>query len=125
MIEDFLAKEIENPEDNKPLIIQCEEDFGVKTLLVKWMLYHQKNFSTGYPLQDIILPYFVTSSEKNTNYYFAIFRFLMLLREKLNIKQKVELLEEKLRRFFGYWLGVCNRKIEYLFSFFLFLNQKK
>ena len=95
------------------MIIQCEEDFGVKTLLVKWMLYHQKNFSTTYPLQDIILPYFVTAAEKKTNYFYLIFRFLMMLREKLNIKQKVELLEEKLRKFFGYWLDVCNRKIEY------------
>lgn len=87
----------------------------MKTLLVKWLLYHKKNSQTTYPLQDIILPYFVTASEKKSNYFFAIFRFLMQLREKLNIKQKVELLEEKLRQFFGYWLDVCNRKIEYFF----------
>lgn len=76
------------------------------------MLYHKKKFATSYPLQDIILPYFVTAAEKKRNYFFAIFRFLMVLREKLNIKQKVELLEDKLRKFFGYWLGVCDRKIE-------------
>jgi hypothetical protein len=79
---------------------------------VKWLLYHKKNATTNYPLQDIILPYFVTASEKQTNYFYAIFRFLMQLREKLNIKQKVELLEEKLRKFFGYWLDVCNGKLE-------------
>ena len=30
----------------------------------------------------------------------------------MNIKQKVELLEEKLRRNFYYWLDICSRKIE-------------
>lgn len=30
----------------------------------------------------------------------------------LNIKQKVELLEEKLRKNFYYWLDLCSRKIQ-------------
>jgi arabinogalactan endo-1,4-beta-galactosidase len=30
----------------------------------------------------------------------------------LDIKQKVELLEEKLRSYFAYWLGVCNDNLE-------------
>ena len=75
-------------------------------------MQHKQNFSTPFPIQDIILPYFVTANEKQKNYVFAIFRFLMHLREKLNVKQKVELIEEKLRKYFGYWLDVCNRKIE-------------
>lgn len=30
----------------------------------------------------------------------------------MNIGQKVELLEEKLRKYFAYWLDVCNRELE-------------
>ena len=34
------------------------------------------------------------------------------MREILNIGQKVELLEEKLRKYFCYWLEVCNDKLK-------------
>lgn len=34
------------------------------------------------------------------------------IQELLNIKQKVELLEEKLRKNFYYWLDLCSRKVE-------------
>jgi hypothetical protein len=48
----------------------------------------------------------------NSNYFYAIYRILVKLRELLNIGQKVELLEEKLRKYFAYWLDVCNSYIE-------------
>jgi len=111
-IEQFLNLPIQNSSENKPLIIQTKEGFGRKTLLVKWMEYHQMNNKQNYPIQDIILPFFSTVCEKNSNYFYAIYRFLIQLREKLNVKQKVELLEDKLRKYFGYWLGVCTRKIQ-------------
>lgn len=113
MIENYLEREEEDP---KPLIIVTDQNYPTKTLLIKWILYHKENFARNYPLQDIILPYFVTASEKKSNYVYAIFKFLMQLREKLNVKQKVELIEEKLRKYFKYWLDVCARKLE--FSFF-------
>ena len=34
------------------------------------------------------------------------------MREELNIDQKVELHEEKLRKYFSYWLDVCSERIE-------------
>ncbi|CAK89279.1 unnamed protein product (macronuclear) [Paramecium tetraurelia] len=61
---------------------------------------------------DFIIPHFATQSGKNSNYYYAIYRILIKLREALNIKQKVELLEEKLRRFFQYWLEICSRQLD-------------
>ncbi len=38
--------------------------------------------------------------------------FLFIFKEALDLDQKVELLEEKLRRYFGYWLEVANRRIQ-------------
>ena len=111
-IEQFLSQPIQNSSDNKPLVIQTKDGSGRKTLLVKWIEYHQQNNKQNYPIQDIILPFFSTVCEKNTNYFYAIYRILIQLREQLNVKQKVELLEDKLRKYFGYWLGVCTRKIQ-------------
>ncbi len=35
-----------------------------------------------------------------------------MTQDKFNIKQKVELVEEKIRRNFSYWLDICNQKME-------------
>jgi hypothetical protein len=45
-------------------------------------------------------------------YNFAIYRFLIKLREMLKINQKVELIEEKARNYFSYWLDVGHRELE-------------
>lgn len=123
-IEQFLSFKPQNTSENKPLVILSDECFGRKTFLIKWIEYHQINNRTNYPIQDIILPFFSTVSEKNSNCFYAIYRFLVQLREKLNVKQKVELLEDKLRKYFGYWLEVCVRKIKYLLNFF-FMKMSK
>lgn len=62
------------------------------------MEYHQEKSRNQFP--DIILPHFASTGGNNANYYFAIYRMLNKLRELLDIKQKVELLEEKLRIYF-------------------------
>ncbi|CAD8212015.1 unnamed protein product [Paramecium pentaurelia] len=95
---------------NTPLVLEADDGIGKKTLLVKWMEYHARNKKGRYP--DFIIPHFATQSGKNSNYYYAIYRILIKLREALNIKQKVELLEEKLRRYFQYWLEICSRQLE-------------
>ncbi|CAD8193095.1 unnamed protein product [Paramecium octaurelia] len=95
---------------NTPLVLEADDGIGKKTLLVKWMEYHARNKKGRYP--DFIIPHFATQSGKNSNYYYAIYRILIKLREALNIKQKVELLEEKLRRFFQYWLEICSRQLD-------------
>ena len=56
--------------------------------------------------------HFATTGGNNSNYFYAIYRILIKLREELNIGQKVELHEEKIRKYFSYWLDVCNQRIE-------------
>jgi hypothetical protein len=52
-----------------------------------------------------------TTSSTNSEFdqFITIFFFFKLV---LNIKQKVELQEEKLRQFFEYWLRICDRELE-------------
>ncbi|CAD8161669.1 unnamed protein product [Paramecium pentaurelia] len=111
-IEDWLDEE-KSLHQNTPLVLEADDGIGKKTLLVKWMEYHAKNKKGRY--QDYIIPHFATQSGKNSNYFFAIYRILIKLRETLNIKQKVELVEEKLRRYFHYWLEICSRELEQQF----------
>jgi hypothetical protein len=95
------------PQRNKPLVIEGEVGVGKKSLLNKWKHYHlskQRN--------DIVLVHYATAGGSNANFFFAIYRTLIKLRELLNISQKVELHEEKLRRYLAYWLEVCDRSIE-------------
>jgi hypothetical protein len=56
--------------------------------------------------------HFATTGGNSNNYFYALYRILVKLRETLNIGQKVELHEEKLRKYFSYWLQVCNDTIE-------------
>ena len=56
--------------------------------------------------------HFASMGGNNTNYFYAIYRLLIKLRESLKIKQKVELLEEKIRKYFAYWLDVCGAELE-------------
>lgn len=60
----------------------------------------------------MVLLHFGSIGGNNTNYFQAIYRLLIRLREALKIKQKVELLEEKIRKFFAYWLDVCSNELE-------------
>ncbi|CAD8127534.1 unnamed protein product [Paramecium sonneborni] len=96
--------------NNTPLILESEHGIGKKTLLVKWMEYHIINKKGRHP--DIIIPHFAIHSQNNSNYYYAIYRILIKLRQALNIKLKVELLEEKLRTYFQYWLEICSRQLK-------------
>ena len=98
------------PEENTPLVIRAEEGTGKKTMLVKWMEYHRKVSKKKYP--DLMIAHFATSGGNNANVYYAIYKILTRLRQTFDIEQKVELLEEKLRMYFAYWLGVCNENIK-------------
>ena len=109
MIEEWLNLET-NTEDNKPLVIEADRGVGKKTLLAKWYEYHKslKNHRNN----DLIILHFATTGGSNSNYFYALYRILIKLREELNIDQKVELHDEKLRKYFSYWLDVCNQRIE-------------
>ncbi|CAD8176209.1 unnamed protein product [Paramecium pentaurelia] len=108
-IEEWLDQDVKGKQ-NLPLVIEAEDGVGKKTLLVKWIGYHNANKKGRY--QDIIIPHFAMVGGNNSNYFYAIYRILVKLRELLNIGQKVELLEEKLRKYFAYWLDICNSHIE-------------
>ena len=76
-------------QDNKPLVIQADRGVGKKTLLVKWYEYHkslQNNRNN-----DLIILHFATTGGNNSNYFYALYRILVKLRQELNIDQKVEL----------------------------------
>ena len=109
MIEEWLNMEVQ-PEDNKPLVIEADRGVGKKTLLVKWYEYHQS--LNNRRNNDLVLLHFATTGGNNSNYFYALYRMLIKLREELNIDQKVELHDEKLRKYFAYWLDVCDQRIE-------------
>ena len=77
-------------EENKPLVIQADGGVGKKTLLVKWYEYHQSLKGTR-KNNDLIILHFAPTGGNNSNYFYAIYRILIKLREELNIDQKVEL----------------------------------
>lgn len=109
-IEDWLARDVPEDEDNLPLVIQSQEGVGKKTLIANWIKFHQANTKQNFP--DIVIPHFASAGGNNANYFFTIYRILVKLREIFNIKQKVELLEEKIRKNFDYWLSLCQTKME-------------
>ena len=66
------------------MVIEADDGVGKKTLLVKWINYHNANKKGKYP--DIIIPHFATIGGNNGNYFYAIYRILIKLRELLNIE---------------------------------------
>lgn len=70
------------------------------------LFYFVKQFS------DLIIVNFTSLGGKAQIFYQAIFRIMTILRTKYNIGQKVEVVEENLRKYFSYWLEMANRKIE-------------
>ena len=55
-----------------------------------------------------MITHFGSAGGSSTNSFYAIYRILIKLRELFNVKQKVELLEEKIRKNFSYWLDLCS-----------------
>jgi hypothetical protein len=73
-------------EENKPLVVQADGGVGKKTLLSKWYEYHQARQDKR---KDLVLMHFATTGGNNSNYFYALYRILVKLRETLNIGQKV------------------------------------
>jgi len=72
------------------------------------MQYHHETSSRDF--KDVMITHFASAGGTNSNYFYAIYRILIKLREAFNINQKVELLEKKLVKNFNYWLELCSRK---------------
>ncbi len=86
--------EPQDPSNNHPLVIEGDGGVGKKTLLVKWFEYHQNikpkvNISISQNKRDLTILHFATTGGNNSNYFYAIYRILIKLREELNIGQKV------------------------------------
>lgn len=109
-IEDYVKRDFEREEDNKPLVIQAGEGVGKKTLFVKWMDYHEQHRMTKY--KDVMIAHFASTGGSNTNYFYTIYRILIRLRDIFNVKYKVELLEEKIRKYFTFWLNLFESKMK-------------
>lgn len=107
-IEEWINPSDNSKENGLPLVIEAEEGVGKKTLLVKWMQYHQERSTQEF--KDVIITHFGSAGGTNSNYFYAIYRILIKLREAFNINLKVELLEQKLVKNFEYWLRLCSQK---------------
>jgi hypothetical protein len=62
-------------------------------------------------VKDLILNYHAIEGNQESLYNYSIYKFLIALREKLNIEQKVEMIEEKARKYFNYWLEIGEREL--------------
>lgn len=119
LMEAFVRQEVSKAEDNKPLLIEAEDGHGKKALLVNWMVYHDAQESTtevppiDQKFKDVIVPHFASVGGHSQNYFNTIYKILVKLRDIFNIKYKVELLEEKIRKYFPFWLDLFQSKIEY------------
>lgn len=109
LMEDWLKQTPARDEDNKPLVLQLNDSVTIKTLLVRWMDSRQK---AGQRFDDVIIPHFASAGGNHSNYFYTIYRILVRLREMFNIKQKVELVEEKIRRNFSYWLELVQQQMD-------------
>jgi len=107
-IEEWLNRDV-SAYDNKPLIIDTDVGVEKRTLLVKWMAYHQESTQKRFP--DLIIPHFAGAGGKSSNYFYAMYKILIGLREHFNISQKVELIEKKILMYFNYWLELCDRTL--------------
>jgi len=110
-IEQWLKDKPARDTDNKPLLLSIQDEVMVKTLLVKWIEY-RSHLKTSQAFPDVVISHFASTGGNNSNYFYTIYRILIKLRETFNIKQKVELVEEKIRRNFSYWLDLCQQRME-------------
>ena len=55
-----------------------------------------------------IIPHFCSLGMKGAIYYRLIFKIMTVLRIKLNLRHKVQLAEDDLRKYFSYWLSLAS-----------------
>lgn len=110
-IENWLADTNPNLE-NTALVITSEKNQGKKALLAHWIQKHINNKTKEY--SDVVIPNFVTSLSSENSPNSIIYKIIIKIREIFNIRQRLELSEEKLRINFYYWLDLASRKIKNL-----------
>jgi len=58
-----------------------------------------------------MIMHFASFGSNNSNYFYSLYRIIIKLREALKLKQNVDLLEEKIRKYFAYWLDLCSSEM--------------
>jgi hypothetical protein len=116
MIEDYINTDFADPHDNKPLLITGDDGTGKKNLLVNWMEYHKARQHTVVVVEeqmfpDVIMVHFASAGGTNTNYFYTIYKMLVKLRDIFKIGFKVEMMEEKIRNSFPFWLQLLENSI--------------
>lgn len=110
-IEDWL-KDDNTTSPNTALVVTSGSCQGKKVLISEWIEQHLKNSKKEYP--DVIIPNFVTYLSNENSPNSIIYKIIIKIREIFNIRQRLELSEEKLRINFYYWLDLASRKIKNL-----------
>ena len=60
----------------------------------------------------VLVPHFCSLGAKGPVYHQLIFRVMTALRLRLNLRHKVELVEERLKKYFEFWLELADRLLE-------------
>lgn len=89
-----------------PLVLETPDGTDSKDFFCRLL---QKHAETS---EDISIAHFCSLGGKNTLYYQVMFKIMTLLRIRLNLRQKVELVEENIRKYFSYWLNLASQKIK-------------
>ena len=65
----------------------------------------------------MVITHFTSAGGVNTDYFYTIYRMLVKLRGMFKIGFKVELVEEKIRNSFNFWLQLIEDSIKWVFFF--------
>ena len=94
---------------NVPLIITGEQGSGKSSILAHWLDFHQRSHKKD---NDFIVVHYARRSPSDRFYYYSLHRLFSRLREEFDIKQKMPILEDKLRVYFSRWLELASAKKE-------------
>ena len=94
---------------NVPLIITGEQGCGKSSVMAHWLDFHQRSHKKD---NDFVVVHFAKRSPADRYYYYSLHRMFSRLREEFDIKQKMPILEDKLRVYFTRWLELSNAKRE-------------
>ena len=56
--------------------------------------------------------HFASGGSNDSNYFYSLYQIIIKLKEAFKLKQPVDLLEENIRKFFGYWLDIVSSEVE-------------
>ena len=97
-------------EENFPLLLVFDEGVDQSRFFVQFMSYHDSISETAG--REYFLPVLGSLGSPFNRPGFALYSVVNRLREVFNIRQRVSQNESELRKFFGYWLGLANDKLD-------------